>query len=192
MLQTKKSTLPWLAAGILLSLLIFLVVSGGLSGKVWIADSAGIPEAADSVMHSIRNGDWKNLSAMIAGNPGIAPVTGEQASAESMIWKAYQDSLQWTCADTYDLDGARVTQNIAVSCLDIRAVTDSMTEILAESAPDETNRIELLREAARQVLESDPPAATHQITLTFLREAGQWKLIPDRTLQMLLSGFTVR
>ncbi len=191
MLQTKKSALPWLTLGLLLSLVVLLVVSTGLTGQVTVTDSDGIPAAADAVMNSIRSGDWQALDEMIAGSPGIAPETGEENSVEQMIWKAYQNSLQWTCADTFHPDGRYVTLDISVTCLDIHGVTDAIAEILEESAAGENQRQLLLHSAAEQVLKSDPPVKTSQITLSFLREQRQWKLIPDRALQTLLSGFTV-
>lgn len=191
MIQKKKSALPWLILGMLLSLAVLLVVYTGLSGQVFIKDSEEIPAAAYAVMNSIRSGDWQALDEMIAGSSGIAPETGEENSVEQMIWKAYQNSLQWTCADNCHPDGRYVTLDISVTCLDIHGVTDAIAEILEESAVGENQRQLLLHNAAEQVLKSDPPVKTSQITLSFLREQRQWKLIPDRALQTLLSGFTV-
>lgn len=191
MLQTKNTALPWLTLGMLLSLVVLLVVSAGLAGQVTITDSGGIPAAADAVMNSIRSGDWQALDEMIAGSPGITPETGEENSVEQMIWEAYQNSLQWTCADTYQPDGRYVTLDISVTCLDIPGVTDAITGILGESSADENQRELLLQSTAEQVLKSEAPVKTSQITLIFLREKSQWKLIPNRALQALLSGFTV-
>lgn len=191
MIQKKKSALPWLTLGMLLSLAVLLVVYTGLSGQVFIKDSEGIPAAADAVMNSIRSGDWQALDEMIAGSPGIAPETGEENSVEQMIWKAYQNSLQWTYDDSCHPDGRYVTLDISVTCLDIHGGTDAIAGILEESAADENQRELLLHSTAQQVLKSDPPVKTSRITLTFQREHSQWKLTPNRALQALLSGFTV-
>lgn len=188
MSKARKTTLPWLTAGILLSLLIILLVLHGLTGQVYITDSEGIRESADTILNTIRTGDWQTLNSRIVGNPGIFPETGEDGSVENLIWKAYQNSLQWTFEDCYTVDGPYITQSLTVTCLDIPGIANAITGL--PDTGSESQQEELLLNAAEQVLAAEPPLVTRQITLTFLREAGQWNLIPNRVLLMLLSGFT--
>lgn len=195
MTQAKKHTLLWLAAGLLCSLLALLVVWTGLSGKVWITDPEGIPEAADAVMNSIRTGDWAGLTDMVLGSPALTPPAADADSAESRIWEAYRKSLQWTCAESFGVQDSSITQKVSVTCLDIPGVTDAISKILSDSGSDgfdTASQTELLRRAATQVLESQVPMLRREITLTFQREQGRWMLVPNHALLTLLSGFTVR
>ena len=190
-MQAKKHALAWLAAGLLLSLLVFVVVLTGLSGGVVVTDPEGIPQAADMVMRNIQDGNWEALEAAVLGSPALAPRTGEADSAEALIWESYQESLQWTFQNGFDIQDAYVTQKITVTCLDIPGVTKSMSGNLdAEAAANPELKSQFLYAAAEQVLASECPVAEYEITLTFVREKGRWLLVPNSALQALLSGFT--
>lgn len=193
MAYTKKKTLLWSAGGLLISLLILLVVSGGLLGKVLVIEPEGISETTDAVMTCVCTGDWKALELLVSGNSALAPATGEEDSAENLIWNAYQKSLQWICTEEFDIQGPHVTQRVTVTCLDISAVTSLMAQILrepADSGANPENRAQYLRATAEQALKSDAPTMQREITLTFVRENGRWQMIPDSALLALLSGFT--
>lgn len=192
MAYTKK-TLLWSAAGLLLSLLVLLVVFGGLAGEVLVTDPDGISETADAVMTCIRTGDWKSLELLVSGNPAMDPVTGEEDAAENLIWKAYQQSLQWVCAEGFDIQGPHVTQRVTVTCLDISKVTGVMAQVLLEPADGSTdpeNRTQSLRAAAEQALNPNAPTMQREITLTFVRKNGQWQVVSNGALLAVLSGFT--
>ena len=193
MKQSKTVAKIWLLTGFLCSALVLLVVCTGLAGKTIVADPAGIPETANEVMDCIRYSNWEALSEMAYGCPSLVPATEEANSAQERIWKAYQESLQWTCPDDFALQDAYVTQKILVQCLDIHAVTGAMAEILSRSqasSAESEKQEQLLYSAAEQVLLEEMPVTEREITLTFLRENGRWLVIPDRELQALLSGFT--
>ena len=193
MTYTKKRTLLWSVAGLLLSLLVLLVVAGGLTGEVLVADSEGIPAAADAVMTCVQNGNWKTLATLVSGHPDLTPATGEEDSAENLIWNAYQQSLQWVCEEGFDVQKQHVIQYVTVTCLDISKVTGAMPRILEEADTiDLENRQEILRSAAEQALELDAQTMQREIALTFIRENGQWQLVPNSALLALLSGFTGR
>lgn len=191
MTATKKNTLLWSAAGFLLSLLVVLTVLGGLAGTVLVTDPEGIPEAADALLTTIRAGDWASLEALVSGDPALEPVPGDPDSAESRIWNAYRQSLQWSCEEGFDLQGSGVIQRVTVTCLDISAVTGKMAQILSRSpASDPQEQPQALLAAAEQVLSEELPTIQEEITLAFSRENGQWKAVPDNALLALLSGFT--
>jgi len=193
-IHTKKKTLPWFAAGLLLSLMVLLTVFNGLAGTVSVTDPAGIPETVDAVMACARNEDWNTLGLLISGTPTLDPVILEADTPEGLIWNAYRESLRWVCEERFSVQGSHVTQAITVTCLDICETTKAMSRALPESATD-SDKSELLqsalREAARQILDDDPPTMQQEITLTLVREKGRWKVISDKALLKLLSGFTV-
>lgn len=189
MRNEKKRSILWSAAGLLLSLLALLTVFGGLAGRVLVENPDGIPKTADALMTCIRDGDWQTLKLLVSGNPDLEPVTGEEASAEKLIWDAYRQSLQWSCEDGYCVQEGHVVQCVSVTCLDIPTLTTQMAKILPRPA-DGAAASQFLRTAAEQALASDAPTVHREISLTLIHENGRWKVVPDSTLLALLSGFT--
>lgn len=186
----KRAPLLWLAGGLLLSLSVLVVVFGGLTGRVLVTDAGSIPETADAVMTCVRTGDWDALQPLVSGNPDLEPITGEENTAENLIWNAYCQSLQWTYPEDFAVQDNHVTQQVAVTCLDIKGVTGIMREIMKGSAAEPEDREQALFAAAQQVLASNAPVMQREITLHFVRENGSWQLIADNALLALLSGFT--
>ena len=189
MKRRKKRTILWTLTGLLFSLAVLLVVFTGLTGQIRIADQPGLPMAADSVLMAIQTGDWATLELLLANDYDLEPITGEEGSPEHLIWEAYQQSLQWHCQQGFDVQGAQVIQNVSLTCLDIPALTRHMTMILPEVS-EEVSAQEVLIAELNAALSEDLPTLKKDITMTFVRMNGQWKLIPDNTLLALLSGFT--
>lgn len=195
MISEKKVTFLWTAAGLLFSLAVLLVIAGALHHNVPVTDPESIPEAANTLMNSVHTADWDTLEAIVSGTYALAPAAGEEGSAERLIWNAYLQSLRWNCEGSYTVHGPYVSQSLTVTCLDIRAVTNKMMELLHKesgipSAGDDATTA--LRSAAQQVLDSGAPTVHKEITLSFLREDRQWKAVPNDALLALLSGFMAR
>lgn len=191
MVFTKKRTLLWSAAGLVMSLLVLVVVAGGLQGDVFVTNPEGITQTADSLLFCVQNGNWEDLGLHISGNPSLDPNTEETDSAENRIWKAYQQSLQWVCAEEFEVQGPYVIQRVSITCLDISTVTRTMMQLLSESAAPQAQD-ELLKAAAQQVLDTQSPTIQKELTLTLVRENGRWLVVPNSALLALLSGFTAR
>lgn len=185
-MQEKKLTMFWLLGALICTLLVLIIVFSGISGKVRVTDPEGIREAAENLLEAVRTGDWESLNDVVAGDPIPAPAMGAPDSAERLIFEAYQNSLQWSIQEDYQIQGPYVTQKVNVSCLDIVQVTSDMAEILKNT---ESSDPAFLRSAAETVLNSASPLLQRDITLTFRREAHQWRAVPNSALQTLLSGF---
>ena len=194
MTKANKQTLLWLLAGLVFCLLTLLVIWTGFSGKVWITGPEEIPDAVDAVMTSIQTGDWVRLEEMISGNPELTPKVGAADSAEKMIWDAYRNSLQWSCEEPFRIHSSLITQKVSVTCMDIPGITDAISTML--SSPDSTGfyaatQTEFLHTVAAHVLESEHPMLHREMILTFQRSQGRWVLVPNHSLQILMSGFTI-
>lgn len=186
--RTKKA-IAWMIPGLVLSILVFLVVFSGLKGEIRITDPYGITESAGKLLECVKTGDWKTLNELTADADPFQPQTGAEGSAEHLIWNAYQESLQWSYAENYETDGAQVTLDVAVTCLDISGFTRSLTGILAEST-DEDQREAALASAVRESLDGELPTIQRTVELRFVRKDGQWKIVSNQALLALLSGFT--
>ena len=194
MTKAIKQTLLWFSAGLVFSFLTILVVWTGLSGKVWITDPEGIPEAADAIMDSIQAGDWAVLEDMVLGSPSLTPRVGSPDSAEKMIWDAYRNSLQWSCEEPFRIHSSLITQKVSVTCMDIPGITDAISTMLSSADStgfDAATQTEFLHTVAAHVLESEHPMLHREMILTFQRSQGRWVLVPNHSLQILMSGFTI-
>lgn len=193
MKNTNKYALLWSAAGLFFSLMALLVVITGLSGKVFITDPEGIPQAANQILSCVQSGDWETLQKSVVGTPSLDLETGGPGSAEAILWDAYQKSFLWSIENDYSVSGPYVMQSVTVTCLDIPEVTRQMAGVLVDpSFNAELPGDDPLIPAARQVLKSGTPLKQCEITLTFQREKRQWLLVPNSAFQALLSGFSVR
>jgi hypothetical protein len=170
-----------------------MVLWSGLSGKVYVSDPEKIPDTVDAVMNCIQSGDWTDLENLVVGEAALVPNTGQEGSAEQLIYFAYQESLHWHCKDSLQIHGPYVSQTISVSCLDIHRLTSAVSALLSETdtAYSLSNSENQLRLITEQILIEYIPIAEHDLTLVFLKENGNWYLVPDAALQTLLSGFTI-
>lgn len=190
MMHAKKHTLLWLAGGLIFSLLAFWIVISGLSGNVTVTDPDFIRNTADSVMTNLQSGNWNSLSKAIVGCPSLEPAIGEEDSPEQIIYGAYLKSLEWSFPEAFQIQGMQVTQRISVTHLDILRLTDTLSQILSEeTALGPEDQTQILCSAVEQLLASDPPYTQQELTLTFLWENHQWRLLPDSAFLALLSGF---
>lgn len=192
MTRRKKRIICWTITGLLFALSVLLVVLSGLTGQTWITDSGGIPVAADAVMTAIRNGDWNTLETLVLNVQNLSPQVDGENSVQMLVWDAYLDSLQWSCLDTFEVQGAKVTQQLTVTCLDISTVTGYMAEILPEISDNALNITsdQALCQAAEAALSRKLPLTQHEVTLSFVRRDEWWKLVPNNALLALLSGFS--
>lgn len=183
MASNKKNAFLWAAAGLLLSIMVLVLVFGGLKGGILVADEENIPVTADVILRSVQDGDWVSLSALVSGHPDLEPQLPEEGTAERLIWNAYQESLQWELEEGYTVDGSRITQNVTVTCLDIASVSRVLQEMSME-------RSEAFVDAVQQLLSTEANTMQQTITLTMVRESGVWVIIPNNALLALMSGFT--
>ncbi len=172
-----------------MSLAVLLVVLSGLSGQVWVTEPEAIEQSADAVMTAVRDSDWEKLSELVLDQPVLNPQTGDENTAECLIWNAYRQSLQWYIEKDYEIQNSGMIQELTVTCLDISALTKQINGILAESATDH-ERESAMPAAVKQALNAEMPMMKKTVTLKFVSKEGKWQLVPNQSLLALLSGFT--
>lgn len=209
MKKTKRSVILWLIAGAVVCLCTLgAVVYGVNSTPAVLVDPAAVTEAAEQVLACARSGDYDALGQMLYGAPDLGTRPEQSGDAESLIWSAYLDSIQYQLSDECSASGSGVALNVRITCLDISAVTDSLQtiapELLAQKAEemdteeeiyDEEHNYreafisEVLRSATAQVLAEQPRTMEREITLRLLRSNGHWQVVPTEELLQFLSGF---
>lgn len=207
--KMKRSVVLWLAAGVMVSLCTLAAVAYGVnSSPTVLVDSTEVLETAEQMLECVRSGDYDTLGQLLYGAPNLGTCPEESENAESLIWYAFLDSIQYQLpAECYALDSA-VALDVRVSCLDISAVTDSLQtiapELLAQKAQemdseqdiyDEEHNYredflsEVLRSATAQILAEQPQTMEREITLRLARSNDRWQVVPTEELLQFLSGF---
>lgn len=205
--NTKKPVNLWLIAGIVLSLCtLFTVVYGLNSSPVVLVDSAPVVEAAEQTLECARSGDYDALGRMLYGAPSLGQCPEKEDTAESKIWYAYLDSIQYQVAQEITPTASGVSLTAQITTLDIPAVSASLQEIVSDLLPkmakDSKEKVydaehkytdafvaEVLNTAADQVLSGQVPTVQREITLELTRSGGSWQVVPTQQLQQFLSGF---
>ena len=80
MKQTNRLTFLWFSGGIICTILLFVVLCSGFSGRIYISDPEKIQDTVDAVMNCIQSGDWTDLENLVVGKPALVPYTGQEAS----------------------------------------------------------------------------------------------------------------
>lgn len=204
--KTKRSVILWSIAGAILSLCTLAAVIYGINStpKV-LVDSEALAASAEEVLECARSGDYDALSQLLYGTPDLGACPEKAENAESMIWYAFLDSIDYQVSQECYASGSGVALDIRIRCLDISAVTASLQaiapELLLQTAQqeediyDEQNNYresfisEVLCAATAQVLAEEPQLLDRELTLTFTRSDGRWQVVPTESLLQLLSGY---
>lgn len=204
--KTKRSVILWSIAGAILSLCTLAAVIYGINStpKV-LVDSEALAASAEQVLECARSGDYDALSQLLYGTPDLGACPEKAENAESMIWYAFLDSIDYQVSQECYASGSGVALDIRIRCLDISAVTASLQaiapELLLQTAQqeediyDEQNNYresfisEVLCAATAQVLAEEPQLLDRELTLTFTRSDGRWQVVPTESLLQLLSGY---
>lgn len=204
--KTKRSVILWSIAGAILSLCTLAAVIYGINStpKV-LVDSEALAASAEEVLECARSGDYDALSQLLYGTPDLGACPEKAENAESMIWYAFLDSIDYQVSQECYASGSGVALDIRIRCLDISAVTASLQaiapELLLQTAQqeediyDEQNNYresfisEVLCAATAQVLAEEPQLLDRELTLTFTQSDGRWQVVPTESLLQLLSGY---
>lgn len=204
--KTKRSVILWSIAGAILSLCTLAAVIYGINStpKV-LVDSEALAASAEEVLECARSGDYDALSQLLYGTPDLGACPEKAENAESMIWYAFLDSIDYQVSQECYASGSGVALDIRIRCLDISAVTASLQaiapELLLQTAQqeediyDEQNNYresfisDVLCAATAQVLAEEPQLLDRELTLTFTRSDGRWQVVPTESLLQLLSGY---
>lgn len=197
MSEQKKTINRWLVAGIILSLVTILATVFGInSSPVVLLDTAGVTEAAEQTMEFVRIGDFENLRTMLSGNPELEEIPEKSQDAESLIWYAYLESMEYEVSEECRASGSGMEVDVSIRCLDIAAVTESLQALVPTlmnqtdaSRASEEEVAAVLSDAAAQILEKECPMTEQNITLQLIRFENRWQVLPTDMLQQLLSGF---
>lgn len=205
----KKSfaAIVWMAAGIAVSLCVWILLSGLPRDPVLLVDEQSVRACAEEFLTRVCSGDYTGASQLLFGTPDL----GEPPRSDDpvgIIWDAYLDSIQYKCDQVCSCTDSQVTLEVQLQCLDIDSVTDvlqqkgqELLEARAREIHDESlvydgdhNYLDsfltpILLDATMQALDKNAQSMQRQLTLQFVRQDGAWRIVPTQQLQDFLSGF---
>lgn len=202
-------TVRWIAAGVFFCVLTLAVVLVALNQSAAVITNANTIRAeAEALMNTIQAGELEALSEMLYGSPDLGTAPKRDKDAQSLLWYAFLDSLQYQIEPQLTTPGDSIAVNMKITCMDLSAATEALQAaapaLLVEKAIalndekvvyDENRQYrqefiaDVLLDATRQVLSQPLPEAEHTITLHFVRSGHIWQALPSEELTQLLGGY---
>ena len=181
-----------------------LAVSARDAEPVLVGTGASAKIRTELLMEALCAGDMATVSACLSGQPELK--TGENETALSQVlWSAYRDSLSYAFSGGCYVSESGLSRDVTVTHLDIPAVLEAIQEVsgpllrqraaaAATSAygDDGSYReafvMQVLAEAAQQLLSENTYETQRQLTLDLSCREGQWLVRLDPALTDVLSG----
>ena len=209
MKRNTISAMLWAAAGLILAAVtLCTAIYGTRSTPKVRMDQEVFLSTVDRAMIHICTDNYTGLSQLLYGNPDLGQIPAEDTDAQSMIWRAYLDSIRWTLPESCTpTSSGGLSVDVSVQCMDIPAVTAALEAIVPEQvirlaegkSKDEIYeqnknhlpefQAEVLRAATEEVLSQPIPELDRTLTLELIRSEGSWKILPTEELMHFLSGF---
>ena len=164
-----------------------------------------VPEAAReqalAMMDALCQGDYTTVSQMLYGQPELGMDREATDPVGVLFHDAYEESIAYELVrDCYATDNG-VAMDVQVSALDIESLTAALrqqSQQLLELRVEEATEIsevynedgeyredvvmEVLYDAAEQVLKRNAVTVKKEVTLECVFENGQWWIVPEDTL----------
>lgn len=176
------------------------------SARLLRADEAAA-QRTEEWMEAVCAGDYAAAGSIMYGQPEL--LTGNNGADEwqLLFWDAFVDSISYEfTGDCYATD-AGLSRDLTITALDLPALMEPLKERMDALLPlradeaedqdavfDENNNyrdafvMDILMEAATQILAEEDPRASREITLNLIYEDGQWWIQTEQDLIDVLSG----
>ena len=159
------------------------------------------------MMDAIRAGDYDAASVVMYGSPSLGEVpTGDNLAVE-LIWTEFLRSIEYEISGDCYVSDSGVVVDVSIKTLNVPLVISSMENYADQllnrqiaAAKDMSDIYDsednihqdvmnkILWEAALQSLENNREYQEQTIGLNLVFEQGQWWIVPDESLQRILSG----
>jgi len=196
------------------SLLGLLLLTGTVALSVLSLNApakllGSVPEAearAEEWAAAVCRGDYAAAGALMYGQPELAPDRTPAYAVGGVLWDAFQERLSCSfSSDCYATDSG-VARDMTITALDVSRVMKPLKEHLepllvqrAEETDDdivldddggyrEEFVMDVLCEAAEDVLMQQDFTVQRTVTLKLVCEDGQWWILPEQELIRILSG----
>ena len=164
-------------------------------------------ECSETLMESLRLGDYDAASACISGQPNLGLDREPEEEAGKLLWKAFADSFQYAFTGECYATSTGVAQTVMITTLDLNKVgtrlpqqiddlleekiahSSSMSEIYDAEGNFRQDLIqELLPQGLSEILEEDAATVTRGVSLNLVYENNRWWVSCDQALLQAISG----
>ena len=195
---------------VLLAALTVLITVFGLHQKpVLLSEPQGAAAAAETVMESVRQGDFSAAAAVMQGKPDLGVDREPADIVGKLLWQEFIRTFSYEKQGTSYAADDGMAMDLTVTYLDFSSVVDTLGErtgklleqrVQAAENPellyDENNQYrqelvdEVLSQAAKEGIAQDAGTITQNITVHMVYENGQWWVLPENELIHVISGGT--
>ena len=206
--KNRKITLPWaLLSGVFAFGILFYFALSKTSGTLVFMPSKQPEEVSSSFMTAVCMGEENLASSLLASPMQLDIPLNQPDEAALLLERSLKDSYSCEAAGAPILDGTNAKQNykfisLNVTALvpDILAEVDKELEYKVENSKksdvydkDNNYRTDVLEEiyqsAIVKVLQDAPSYYTQSlIGLELTYQNGEWKVLPNNSLQLALNG----
>ena len=206
--KNRKITLPWaLLSGVFAFGILFYFALSKTSGTLVFMPSKQPEEVSSSFMTAVCMGEENLASSLLASPMQLNIPLNQPDEAALLLEQSLKDSYSCEAAGAPILDGTNAKQNYKFTSLnvtalvpDILAEVDKELEYKVENSKksdvydkDNNYRTDVLEEiyqsAIVKVLQDAPSYYTQSlIGLELTYQNGEWKVLPNNSLQLALNG----
>lgn len=206
--KKRKITLPWaLLSGVFAFGILFYFALSKTSGTLVFMPSKQPEEVSSSFMTAVCMGEENLASSLLASPMQLDIPLNQPDEAALLLERSLKDSYSCEAAGAPILDGTNAKQNYKFTSLnvtalvpDILAEVDKELEYKVENSKksdvydkDNNYRTDVLEEiyqsAIVKVLQDAPSYYTQSlIGLELTYQNGEWKVLPNNSLQLALNG----
>ena len=206
--KNRKITLPWaLLSGVFAFGILFYFALSKTSGTLVFMPSKQPEEVSSSFMTAVCMGEENLASSLLASPMQLDIPLNQPDEAALLLERSLKDSYSCEAAGAPILDGTNAKQNYKFTSLnvtalvpDILAEVDKELEYKVENSKksdvydkDNNYRTDVLEEiyqsAIVKVLQDAPSYYTQSlIGLELTYQNGEWKVLPNNSLQLALNG----
>ncbi len=206
--KNRKITLPWaLLSGVFAFGILFYFALSKTSGTLVFMPSKQPEEVSSSFMTAVCMGEEELASSLLASPMQLNIPLNQPDEAALLLEQSLKDSYSCEAAGAPILDGTNAKQNYKFTSLnvtalvpDILAEVDKELEYKVENSKksdvydkDNNYRTDVLEEiyqsAIVKVLQDAPSYYTQSlIGLELTYQNGEWKVLPNNSLQLALNG----
>ena len=206
--KNRKITLPWaLLSGVFAFGILFYFALSKTSGTLVFMPSKQPEEVSSSFMTAVCMGEENLASSLLASPMQLDIPLNQPDEAALLLERSLKDSYSCEAAGAPILDGTNAKQNYKFTSLnvtalvpDILAEVDKELEYKVENSKksdvydkDNNYRTDILEEiyqsAIVKVLQDAPSYYTQSlIGLELTYQNGEWKVLPNNSLQLALNG----
>lgn len=206
--KNRKITLPWaLLSGVFAFGILFYFALSKTSGTLVFMPSKQPEEVSSSFMTAVCMGEENLASSLLASPMQLDIPLNQPDEAALLLERSLKDSYSCEAAGAPILDGTNAKQNYKFTSLnvtalvpDILAEVDKELEYKVENSKksdvydkDNNYRTDVLEEiyqsAIVKVLQNAPSYYTQSLVgLELTYQNGEWKVLPNNSLQLALNG----